>query len=77
MLNAPQQRIACLKRSQAVKKFEVYASGAFWIAVTVLMAAAALEPVELKARAPQVKIASAACTGGAAEATARCETIRL
>ena len=60
-----------------MKKFEVYASGALWIAVTLLMAAAALEPVELKARASQVKTASAACTGGAAGATARCETVRL
>jgi hypothetical protein len=66
-----------LKRSQAVKKFEVYASGALWVAVTVLMTAAALEPVALKARTPHEKTASAGCTAGAAGAAARCETARL
>ena len=60
-----------------MKKFEVYASGALWIAVTVLMTAAALEPVEFKARTPNVKTAFAGCTGGAAGAAASCETNRL
>jgi hypothetical protein len=48
------------------------------MAVALLMAAVALEPVEVQARPPAAKaVAAATCAGGSAELAMGCETIHL
>ena len=61
-----------------MKKLEAYVGSAVWIAVSLLMAAAALEPVQVQAqtRAPE-RVASAACADGGAELAMGCESIHL
>jgi hypothetical protein len=61
-----------------MKKYEAFTGAAVWMAVTLLMAAAALEPVEVQARtlAPPA-VAVATCGDGAAELAMGCESIHL
>ena len=54
-----------------MKNFEVYAGSAVWIAVSVLMAAAALEPVEIRTQAKSAAAASYAAAIADASETPR------
>jgi hypothetical protein len=61
-----------------MKKFETLAGGAVWIAVALIMPAAALEPVA--AKAPEVEwemAAQAPCADGSAMLAMGCESIHL
>ena len=61
-----------------MKRFEVVAGSAVWMAVTLLMAAAALEPVEVQAQArPAETVAVATCADGSARLAMGCESIHL
>ncbi|HEX9954104.1 MAG TPA: hypothetical protein VGB48_02680 [Allosphingosinicella sp.] len=46
-----------------MKKFEAIGGSALWMAVALLMAAAALEPVDIGGRQGAVHVAAAACSG--------------
>ena len=61
-----------------MKKFEAVAGSAVWMAVTLLMAAAALEPVEVQARTLAVEAAAVAtCADGSTQLAMGCESIHL
>jgi hypothetical protein len=61
-----------------MKKFEAIAGSAVWMAVALLMAAAALEPVEVQAQTPPaVAAAVATCADGSAQLAMGCESIHL
>lgn len=51
-----------------MKKFEVYTGGAVWMAVSLLMAAAALEPVDVRGPTRDAQVAAAACATDCASA---------
>jgi hypothetical protein len=59
-----------------MKKFEAYAGSTLWMAVSLLMAAAALEPVEVQAQ-PVDTAAVATCADGSAQLAMGCESIHL
>lgn len=62
-----------------MRKFEVVTGSAMWIAVSVLMAAAALEPVSARAQVPSLKAEApiALCADGSARLAMGCESIHL
>lgn len=61
-----------------MKKFEAIAGSAVWMAVALLMAAAALEPVEVQARTVAAEaVAVATCADGSAKLAMGCESIHL
>jgi hypothetical protein len=61
-----------------MKKFEAIAGSAVWMAVALLMAAAALEPVEVQARTVSGEaLAAATCADGSAQLAMGCESIHL
>lgn len=61
-----------------MKKFEALAGSAVWMAVTLLMAAAALEPVEVQAQTLSVEaVAVATCADGSAHLALGCASIHL
>jgi len=61
-----------------MKKFETIAGTAVWMAVALTMAAAALEPVEVRAQTqPAATVAVASCADGTAELAMGCESIHL
>jgi hypothetical protein len=60
-----------------MRKFEAFAGAAIWMAVSLVMAAAALEPVEVQARTVQTDIAVATCADGSAALAMGCESIHL
>jgi hypothetical protein len=60
-----------------MKKFEAIAGSAIWIAVSLLMAAAALEPVEVRAQALETAAAAPTCAEGSAELVMGCQSIHL
>ena len=60
-----------------MKKFEAYAGSAVWVAVSLLMTAAALEPVEVKAQTLPASVAMASCADGSAHLAMGCESIHL
>ena len=61
-----------------MKKLEAYVGSAIWIAVSLLMAAAALEPVEVRAKALETElVAVATCADGSASLIMGCESIHL
>jgi hypothetical protein len=59
-----------------MKRFEAYAGTAVWMAVSLLMAAAALEPVEVQAQTLET-VAVATCGDGSAQLAMGCESIHL
>lgn len=59
-----------------MKKFEAIAGSTLWIATSLLMAAAALEPVEVRAQ-PLKTAAVQTCAEGSAELVMGCESIHL
>ena len=59
-----------------MKKFEALAGSMVWMAVSLLMAAAALEPVEVRARTMETA-AVATCADGSAQLAMGCESIHL
>ena len=59
-----------------MKKFEALAGSAVWMAVSLLMAAAALEPVEARTRMVEAA-AVATCADGSAQLAMGCESIHL
>ena len=59
-----------------MRKLEAIAGSAVWMAVSLLMAAAALEPVEVQARTPEL-VAVATCADGSAQLAMGCESIHL
>jgi hypothetical protein len=64
--------------SSVMKKYEAFTGAAVWMAVTLLMAAAALEPVEVQAQTLEAPaVASGTCGDGAAELAMGCESIHL
>jgi hypothetical protein len=59
-------------------RFEAIAGSAVWMAVALLMAAAALEPVQVRAQTQKSQaIAVATCAEGSAELAMGCESIHL
>ena len=61
-----------------MKNFEAFAGSAVWMAVALLMAAAALEPVEVRAKALETElVAVATCADGSASLIMGCESIHL
>lgn len=62
-----------------MSKLDTYAGSAAWIAVSLLMTAAALEPVAVKAGppAPARELAMASCADGSAQLAMGCESIHL
>jgi hypothetical protein len=59
-------------------RFEAIAGSAVWVAVALLMAAVALEPVEVRAHAPEAAaVAFATCADGSAQLAMGCESIHL
>ena len=61
-----------------MRKLDAYAGGTVWIAVSLVMIAAALEPVELRASVrPAERIAIAECADGSALLAMGCESIHL
>jgi hypothetical protein len=58
-----------------MRKFETCLAGLLWIAVTVLLPMAALEPVGLAAAQPA--LALAACDDGSAHLAMGCATMTL
>jgi hypothetical protein len=62
-----------------MKKFEALAGGVIWITLALTMAAAALEPVPLKADTPDRPSATsvAMCADGSAMLAMGCESIHL
>jgi hypothetical protein len=61
-----------------MKRFEAITGSAVWMAVALLMAAAALEPVEVQARVLSVEaVAVATCADGSAQLAMGCESIHL
>lgn len=59
-----------------MKKFEAFAGSTLWMAASVLMAAAALEPVAVQAHGLETA-AVAGCGEGKAELAMGCESIHL
>lgn len=61
-----------------MRKFEVFAGSAVWMAISFIMLFAALEPVEVRARHLDVaQSLSGACLGSAASPSILCETNSL
>jgi hypothetical protein len=60
-----------------MSKFEAFAGTAVWMTVALLMAAAALEPVEVQARTLPSETAVATCADGSAHLVMGCESIHL
>ena len=60
-----------------MKKFEALIGTVVWMTVSLLMAAAALEPVEVKARTVESQASLSACPDGSAQLAMGCETIHL
>jgi hypothetical protein len=61
-----------------MKKFEALAGGVLWITLALIMAAAALEPVPVKARTFAPETTSVAmCGDGSAMLAMGCESIHL
>jgi hypothetical protein len=59
-------------------RFEAIAGSVVWIAVALLMAAVALEPVEVHAQPSAAQtVAAATCADGSAELAMGCESIHL
>ena len=59
-------------------KFEAIGGSVVWAAVALMMAAAALEPVEVRAQPqPPEAVAIASCADGTAELAMGCESIHL
>lgn len=59
-----------------MKKFELFAGSAVWITISLLMAAAALEPVDVQARTAHRDAIASACPDGSAHAMG-CASIHL
>ena len=61
-----------------MRKLEAYTGGAVWMAVSLVMLAAALEPVELRAEVrPLDRVAIAECADGSVLLAMGCESIHL
>ena len=61
-----------------MKKYEAITGSAVWMAVSLLMAAAALEPVEVQAKTIETAAVSVAtCADGSARLAMGCESIHL
>ena len=61
-----------------MRKLEAFAGSAVWMMVSLVMVAAALEPVELRAQAPSPeRVALAECGDGTALLAMGCESIHL
>jgi hypothetical protein len=61
-----------------MKKYEAITGSAVWMAVSLLMAAAALEPVEVQAQTIETAAVSVAtCADGSARLAMGCESIHL
>jgi hypothetical protein len=62
-----------------MNRFEIVTGSAMWMAVSLLMAAAALEPVAVGAQAPgpEREMAVALCSDGSARLAMGCESIHL
>jgi hypothetical protein len=61
-----------------MQKFETIAGSAIWMVTALLMAAVALEPVEVRAQVTAVQaVAVATCADGSAQLAMGCESIHL
>ncbi len=62
-----------------MNRFEVVTGSAMWMAVSLLMAAAALEPVGVGAQVPgpDRETAAALCADGSAQSAPACESSHL
>ncbi|TFI59425.1 hypothetical protein E2493_04320 [Sphingomonas parva] len=60
-----------------MQKFETILGSAVWMAISVTMMFAALEPVELHAQDRLAQAATAACANDAASVSLLCETSSL
>ena len=60
-----------------MKKFEAIIGTAVWMTISLLMAAAALEPVEVRARTVERHAALSTCPDGSAQLAMGCESIHL
>jgi hypothetical protein len=63
-----------------MQKFEAIAGSTIWIATALLMAAAALEPVEVRAQTPAAAakaVVVATCDDGSAQLALGCESMHL
>ena len=61
-----------------MRKLEAYMGSAVWMAVSLVMIAAALEPVELRAEVRTAeRLALAECADGSALLAMGCESIHL
>ncbi len=62
-----------------MRKLEIVTGSAIWMTVSLLMAAAALEPVAVGAETPgpQTEMAVALCADGSARLAMGCESIHL
>lgn len=61
-----------------MRKLETLAGSAVWVAVSLVMMAAALEPVEVRAQAaPAERLVIAECADGSALLAMGCESIHL
>jgi hypothetical protein len=59
-----------------MKNFRAFAGSAIWMAVALLMAAAALEPVDVRAQALETAVV-ASCADGSVSLIMGCESIHL
>jgi hypothetical protein len=64
---------------EKMRNFDTFAGSAAWMAIALLMTAAALEPVVLKAQPPSQAraLAVASCADGSAQLAMGCESIHL
>ena len=60
-----------------MKTYEAFIGSAVWLTVSLLMAAAALEPVDVQARTHDRQAALASCADGSAHLAMGCQSIHL